>query len=182
MDHRKARRHSPFKLSFDYMDTAERRVLSLEADGISCIPVLGFDRYRKKWLQPPLHVHNECLEVSLCLRGDLELESGGKTYPFRPGTIFVTGPNDVHRIKSYPKGMSKYWFLFRMPHGGSPLLGLPASEAKSLVSELAALVNRPFAGTDEVRRIFKRLFYLCDTLPVGTTGRSLRLRIGRAHV
>ena len=61
------------------MDTAERRVLSLDGDGIPCMPVLGFDCYRRKWSQAPLHVHEECLEVSLCLRGDLVFESGGRT-------------------------------------------------------------------------------------------------------
>lgn len=158
------------------MDTSERRVLSLEDDGILCMPVLGFDCYRKKWSEPPLHVHEECLEISLCLRGDLEFESGGKEYHFRPGTMFVTGPDDVHRIKSYPKGMSKYWLLFRIPKEGFPLLNLPEKEADSLTASLTGLANRPFAGTDEVRRLFKRLFVLCDTLPAGTSERSLRLR------
>jgi len=151
-------------------------VLSLERDGMLCMPVVGFDCYRKKWEQAPLHVHAECLEVSLCLRGDLVMESGGETYPFKPGTMFVTGPDDVHRIRSYPKGMSKYWFLFRIPRNGFPLLGLPSKEADSLTASLEVLVNRPFPGTDEVRRLFKRLFRLYDTLPAGTPERSLRLR------
>ena len=158
------------------MDTPERRVLSLEGDGIFCMPVLGFDSYRRMWSEPPLHVHEECLEISLCLRGDLEFESGGKEYPFKPGTMFVTGPDDVHRIRSYPKGMSKYWFLFRIPKDGFPLLNLPENEADSLTSALTGLANKPFAGTDEVKRLFKKLFHLCDTLPSGTPGRSLRLR------
>ena len=170
------RKRPPLKLSFDYMDTPERRVLSLEGDGIYCLPVLGFDCYRRQWEQPPLHVHEECMEVSLCLRGDLVMESCGKTYPFKPGTMFVAGPEDVHRIRSYPKGMSKYWFLFRIPKGGFPLLSLPPKEADSLTAALAGLANRPFPGTDEVRRLFKRLFNLCDTLPAGTPERSLRLR------
>lgn len=158
------------------MDTPERRVLSLEGDGIFCMPVLGFDCYRRMWSQPPLHVHEECLEISLCLRGDLEFESGGREYPFKPGTMFVTGPDDVHRIRSYPKGMSKYWFLFRIPKDGFPLLNLPEKEASSLTFALVGLANKPFAGTDEVKRLFKRLFHLCDTLPAGTPDRSLRLR------
>ena len=158
------------------MDTPERRVLSLEPDGILCMPVIGFDCYRKKWQEASLHVHDECLEISLCLRGDLTLESNGKTYPFKPGVMFATGPEDVHRIRSYPKGMSKYWFLFRIPKDGFPLLNLPSKEAASLTDALMSIVNRPFAGTDEVKRLFKKLFSLCDTLPPGTSERSLRLR------
>ena len=37
------KRRTPLKLSFDYVDTAERRVLSLEKDGLFCLPVIGFD-------------------------------------------------------------------------------------------------------------------------------------------
>ena len=66
------RKRPPLKLSFEYMDTPERRVVSLEPDGIWCLPVLGYDCYRKQWAQPPFHVHEECLEVTLCLRGELE--------------------------------------------------------------------------------------------------------------
>ena len=164
------------KRFFDYRDTPERRVLSLEKDGILCLPVLGFDSYRTQWEQAPFHVHDECLEVTLCLRGELEFESEGKTYPFRPGSMFVSGPRDVHRLKSYPKGMSKYWFLFRIPKRGFPLLGLPPDEAASLVHSLTHLPNRLFAGTDDVRRLFKKLFAQYDTLPPGTPDRSLRLR------
>lgn len=170
------KKRPPLKLSFDYMDTPERRVLSLESDGILCMPVIGFDCYRKKWQEAPLHVHEECIEISFCLRGDLVLESDGQIHPFKPGMMFATGPEDVHRIRSYPKGMSKYWFLFRIPKDGFPLLNLPSKEADSLTDALMSLVNRPFAGTDEVKRLFKKLFSLCDTLPPGTPERSLRLR------
>ena len=65
------KRKKALKLSFDYMDTSERRVLSLVPDGVPCVPVLGFDAYRSQWRVAPIHVHEECLEISLCLRGDL---------------------------------------------------------------------------------------------------------------
>ena len=87
------KRRRPLELSFDYIDTPERRVLSLAADGVSCVPVLGFDAYRRQWRVAPIHVHEECLEISLCLRGDLEFELGGERYPFRPGTVFVSRPS-----------------------------------------------------------------------------------------
>lgn len=169
-------KRTPLKLSFDYVDTAERRVLSLEKDGLFCLPVIGFDCYRKKWCQAPLHVHEECLEITLCLRGDLEFETRERTYPFKPGSVFVSGPKDIHRLKSYPKGMSKYWLLFRIPRPDCPLLGLPRQEARALIHDLTHLPNRLFNGTDDVQRLFKKLFQQYDSLPVKTPGRSLRLR------
>lgn len=170
-------RRAPLKLSFEYMDTPERRVLSLEPDGIDCIPVVGFDAYRRKWEQAPLHVHAECLEISLCLRGDLEFEMRGERYPFKPGNLFVSGPQDVHRLLSYPKGMSKYWCLFRIPKPGDPpLLGLPPRESRALLQSLTRLPRRLFRDNNEVRRLFKKLFRQHDTLPVGRPERSLCLR------
>lgn len=173
------RKRPPLKLSFDYMDTPERRVLSLEPDGISCLPVIGFDNYRKKWEEAPLHVHEECLEISLCLRGDLEIETTEKTYPFKPGHLFVSSPNELHRLKTYPKGMCKYWLLFRIPKNGFPLLGLPQSEADILLQHLIHLPRRLFHETDDIRKLFKKLFYQYDTLPRNEENgiRSLRLRV-----
>ena len=55
------KRKKALKLSFDYMDTSERRVLSLVPDGVPCVPVLGFDAYRSQWRAAPIHVHDECV-------------------------------------------------------------------------------------------------------------------------
>ena len=86
------KRRKPLKLEFKYSDTPERRCVSLEPDGMYCLPVLGFDAFKKAIDDPPLHVHVECLEISLCLRGDLEFELEGQVYPFRPDTVFVEDP------------------------------------------------------------------------------------------
>ncbi len=164
------------ELSFDYIDTPERRVLSLAADGVPCVPVLGFDAYRRQWHAAPIHVHDECLEISLCLRGDLEFELGGERYPFRPGTVFVSRPDEPHRLRAYPKGMSKHWLLFRIPARGERILGLSLKETAWLVQELTHLPQRIFAGTKEIRALFKRLFMLYDGLPGRSAERVVRIR------
>ena len=164
------------KLSFDYMDTPERRVVSLAADGVPCVPVLGFDAYRRQWRAAPIHVHDECVEISLCLRGNLEFEMGGKRYPFRPGSVFVARPDEPHRLRSYPKGMSKYWLLFRLRARGERILGFSAKETAWLVQELTHLPQRLFAGTKGILAAFKRLFALCDNLPARSVPRRVRIR------
>ena len=164
------------KLSFDYMDTPERRVVSLAADGVPCVPVLGFDAYRRQWRAAPIHVHDECVEISLCLRGNLEFVMGGKRYPFRPGSVFVARPDEPHRLRSYPKGMSKYWLLFRLPARGERILGFSAKETAWLVQELTHLPQRLFAGTKGILAAFKRLFALCDNLPARSVPRRVRIR------
>ena len=93
------KQRQPLKLEFSYSDTPERRCVSLEPDGILCLPVLGFDAFKKPIEISQPHVHDECLEISLCLRGDLEFELEGRDYPFRPDTVFVSRSDEVHRMK-----------------------------------------------------------------------------------
>lgn len=176
------KRKKALKLSFDYMDTPERRVVSLASDGVPCVPVLGFDAYRRQWRAAPIHVHDECVEISLCLRGDLEFELGGERFPFRPGFVFVSRPDEPHRLCAYPKGMSKYWLLFRIPARGERILGLSAKETAWLVQELTQLPQRLFAGTKEVRTLFKRLFALYDDLPARSVERGVRIRVAVAEL
>ena len=172
----KRNRPKALKLEFDYSDTPERRCLSLEPDGIFCLPVLGLDSFKKNWGACPPHVHEECLEISLCLRGDLGFELNGHNYPFRPDTVFVSRPDEVHRIKYYPCSMSKYWVLFRIPKGNFPLLRLPSDEARWLLQEMLAL-PRSFMDSDHrVRAAFQRLFHVYDTAPAKTAQRRCLLR------
>ena len=170
------KRRPPLKLEFSYSYTPERRCVSLEPDGMLCIPVLGHDSFKRKWIDAPLHVHAECLEISLCLRGDLEFELGGSSYPFRPDTVFVSRPDEVHRMKAYPRSMSKYWMFFRIPKKGFPFLKLPPPEANWLKERLRNLPNRVFPATKRLHASFRRILQLYDTLPANTPGRSLQMR------
>ena len=166
----------PLKLEFSYSDTPERRCVSLEPDGILCLPVLGLDAFKKAIDDPPRHVHVECLEISLCLRGDLEFELEGQAYPFRPDTVFVSRPDEMHRLKYYPRSMSKYWVLFRIPKGNFPLLALPKNEAQWLRKEMLALPRSFTDAGHRVRSAFQRLFHVYDSAPAKTPQRKCLLR------
>ena len=165
----------PLKFTFEYSDTSERRVLSLERDGILCIPVIGIDNYRKVWECPQVHCHPECMEFSLCLRGGLDFEFRGKIHKLMPGNMAVSGPDDPHRFCSYPKRLGKYWMLFRIPKGRFPLLRLPPKEARWLVKELTSLSGRIF-GAEKLEPLFQRIFYIYDTVPRTSAERPLLLR------
>jgi AraC-like DNA-binding protein len=164
------------KLPFGYVDTPERRVLDLSPDGIPCIPVLGMSNYRKARHGTVEHIHPGCLEVSFCQRGSLVFESAGRIYPFLPGNIFVSQPDEPHRLRTNPKGLFMYWLFFRFPKKGARLLGLPADESAWLEGALRAFPRRLFEGTERVRHAFTRLFRCYDTLPRGSARRRLALR------
>ena len=170
------RTRPPLRLEFAYSDTPERRCVSLEPDGLLCLPVLGFDAFKKSIDISPPHVHAECLEISLCLRGDLEFEVEGRSYPFRPDTVFVSRPDEVHRLRHYPRSMSKYWVLFRIPRGNFPFLGLVPAEAKWLRREILALPRSFVDVSHLVRAAFQRLFQVYDSAPRGTAQRRFLVR------
>ncbi len=164
------------KLPFRYVDTPERRVLNLEPDGIPCIPVLGFSNYKQSRHGTVEHVHPGCLEVSFCQRGSLIYESGGEVYPFLPGSIFVSQPDEWHRLQTNPKGLVMYWLFFRFPGKNRNLLNLPTDESKWLEQALRNFSHRLFTGTERVKTSFHRLFQLYDTLPHNTARRHLNMR------
>ena len=85
-------------------------------------------------------------------------------------------PDEPHRLGAYPKGMSKYWLLLRIPAPRERILGLSAKETAWLVQELTHLPQRLFAGTKEMRALFKRLFMLYDNLPRRSAERVVRIR------
>jgi AraC-like DNA-binding protein len=164
------------ELPFSYVDTPERRVLDLAPDGVPCIPVLGLSNYKKARHGTTEHVHPGCLEVSFCQRGSLVFESAGHVYPFLPGNIFVSQPDEWHRLRTNPKGLVMYWLFFRFPPKGIHLLRLPADESDWIAQALRSFPHRLFAGTERVRHAFQRLFHLYDTLPRNTAQRHLSIR------
>ena len=170
------RKKPPLKFEFSYEDTSNRRCLTLEPDGMFCLPVLGFDTFKKAIDIAPPHVHAECLEISLCLRGDLEFELEGQSYLFRPDTVFVSRPDEVHRIKHYPRNMSKYWMLFRIPERNSPFLGLRSDEAKWLRREMLDLPRSFVDANHRIRAAFQRLFQVYDSADRGTAQRRFLVR------
>jgi len=159
-----------------YVDTPERRTLNLEPEGLPCIPVLGFSHYQKLRKSTTEHVHPGCLEISFCQRGSLIYESGGRTYQFMPGNVFISQPDEPHRLRTNPKGLVMYWMFFRFPAKNRSMLGLPSDESLWLVDALRNFSYRMFDGTERLRHAFQRLFALYDNLPRNTAQRRLGLR------
>ena len=168
----------PLKLLFEHCDTPEMRILDLTVDGVPCIPVLGLTRLDKggKQTTGEEHVHEECIEISYCQRGEMVFESGGREYQLRPGCVFVSRPNEPHRLKAFPKGLLMYWLFFRVPSDRFQILSLPTRESKWLKAAFRDLPHRLFVGGDRVRRAFQRAFAAYDGEPRRTPQRTLRLR------
>ena len=170
---------APLKFPFEYCDTPELRVLNLADEGMPCIPVLGLTRIGKggRPTTTEEHVHEECIEISYCQRGELVFESNGVEYPFKPGNVFVSRPDEPHRLKTYPRGQLMYWLLFRIPKKGFQILNLPKRESNWLRDKMLAMPHRLFHGGDRVRQAFQRVLTVYDQELAGTPQRQFRLRM-----
>ena len=162
-------------LPFEYVDTPERRVFNLEPDGLPCIPALGYSHYSRSRPSVSEHLHPGCLEVTLCMRGSLVFECGGKACRVLPGNVFVTQPDEWHRLSTNPKGLVMYWLFFRLEPARRNILQLPRQESDALRHALRTLSRRLFKGSDRLRLSFQRLIKLHDELSPGPF-RSLALR------
>lgn len=156
------------------VDSSERRVLNLTKYGVSCVPVLGTTRFRHKVEDVEEHVHEGCLEITCCKRGQLAFESEGRVYPFLPGSVFVSRPDQPHRMRENPQGTRTNYLLFRLPKRGQTVLNLPARESRSLAERLLSLPSRLFRGNSRIEADFQRLFDICDSDESGVF-RSLNL-------
>ena len=159
-----------------HYDQTDARSLDLRPLGIACIPRLGFSRYSSNRCGTDYHSHPRCIEICLCLRGNLYFESDGTQYPFFPGRVFVSRPDQPHRMRNNPKGLRTMDMLFQLPAKGRTVLGLPRRESDWLVKKLLNPTVRLFPATDAIRMLFPRLFLLHDENDLSSEEKSLKLR------
>ncbi|MBQ3098100.1 MAG: AraC family transcriptional regulator [Kiritimatiellae bacterium] len=159
-----------------YVDGTERRTLDLRPDGISCIPVLGMSNFQSVRTGTDEHIHPDCVEISLCLRGNLMFESFGMEYPFLPGTVFVSQQDEPHRMRNNPKGLMLCRILFQIPRNGEAVLDLPQAESRWIVNALTHFPMRLFPATERVKTAFARLFAIYDTEGRRTVSRRLKMK------
>ena len=150
--------------------------MDLRPDGVACIPLLGLNNFQSIRTGTEEHVHPGCVEISLCLRGNLMFESFGESYPFLPGTVFVSQPSEPHRMRHNPKGLMLNRILFRVPHGNETVLDLPPAESRWLVRELTHFPVRLFPATDRVKTAFARMFEVYDTAGRRSASRRLKMK------
>lgn len=132
------------------MDTPDRRVVDLAADGVPEIPVLGVNKSLKVRAGAVLHRHADVLEFTLCLRGSVKFDCNGKVYSLLPGEVFLTSPKDVHRLRTNTMGSMVRWIFFRPPKRGGTLPGLLPDETAWLVGRLKSIPAHVFDGTDAI--------------------------------
>ena len=158
-----------------YQNRPGRRVLDLRPCGIDCIPVLGLSNFRMVHPGTDYHVHPGCVEICLCVRGNLAFETEDTTYPFLPGSVFVSTEREPHRMRHNPKGLMLYRILFAPPRPGKRILGLTTKETEWIVRSLTHLPKRLFKSTTRIKVAFETLFTAYDTERLAAI-RSVKLK------
>jgi len=163
------------KYSITYEDHPGRRVLDLRPHGVDCIPVLGLSNFSMIHLGTDYHIHPGCVEICLCIRGNLAFETVDRTYPFLPNNLFVSTDREPHRMRHNPKGLIIYRILFALPKSGSRIFGLSSRETEWISRSLTHLPKRLFKSTPRVKRAFETLFSTYDTVRLRAE-RSVKLK------
>ncbi len=152
------------------------RSLDLRKMGVTCVPRLGFSSHSRIRTGTGFHRHPGCLEICMCLRGNLYFESEGIQFPFFPGRVFVSRPDQPHRMLNSPKGLRVMDLLFSLPKKGRSVLNLPSGECAWLVDTLMHPPVRLFPATERIRTLFPRLFALHDDNGMSAAEKSLKLK------
>ena len=159
-----------------YMDTPSRRVLNLAADGLPEIVALGRNKVDATVEGAKLHRHRAIIELTYCVRGTAKFECNDAVYSVLPGQVFLTHPEDVHRLCQNTVGLGLRWVFFRLPAKDHGVFGLSADESDWLVQRLRSVSRHVFDGSSEILGAFDDLFRAYDHAPQGSSERRLRLR------
>lgn len=159
-----------------YSATCGVRAVNLEDYGVPCVPLLSRNHFTNRMPSVEEHVHVGFVEILYCLGGNITYESMGTSYPFRPGKIFVSRPDEPHRMVTYPKGLDTFSLLFRIPPKGARFLNLRGDEAVWLRDRMLDMPQRLFDGTDMTRKLFQHVFDVVAEFPQDTPERRLLLR------
>ena len=144
----------------------------LEIEGIPWLPLIGRNSFLRTTEPSPWHTHNGCIEIVYCKHGTCDYESRGKTYRLTPGRVFVSRPNESHRMMSNPKGLATYYLLFKVPERNAK--GLLTKEVGFIERKLRKM-PRLFDGGPRTGSHFVRLFRLIGQKFESKEERRLRM-------
>ena len=121
--------------------TRDRIVVNPEDIGVDGMPVLGMNRARKMSAGAEFHRHS-CMEITVCEHGAVKFDADGRAWALLPGTVFVTQPGSVHRLRSNVRGSVLRWIFVTLPNKGESFLGLSSDESAIMADRLRSLTEK----------------------------------------
>lgn len=159
------------------VESTDRRVVDLSSLGFEEMPVLGMNRTSCATEGSIFHRHRRCMEITLCVRGCAKFDCDGKVYTLKPGMVFASLPEDIHRLRMNQRGARLYWLFFRFPEREGSVFGLTSDETAYLIRGLRQLPRKAFPVSDGVRMAFEELFAAYDMPRKCRHGRTFQIRV-----
>ena len=120
------------------VSTRDRLVVNPEDIGVDGIPVLGVNKARNMSAGAELHRHT-AMEITVCEHGAVKFDADGRAWTLLPGTVFVTQPGSVHRLRSNVRGSILRWIFVTLPKKDGMFLGLSRDDSAILAKRLKGL-------------------------------------------
>ena len=136
----------------------ERSLFALEALGLKHVKLIGLRHYVHA--HPPLipHRHPGIFELIVLARGQQTYEVNGHRHLLKGGQIFVTQPGQIHGTAQEVEDKGRlYWMELCQIKPGTRLLGLAATQSKTIMRRLAQLPSHPFGGGEALVATFERI-------------------------
>lgn len=126
---------------------------------IECIGAFGHCNRHEN--DPPLvdHIHLNCLEVHVMLKGTQVFYVDGKQYKLAGDQIFLTLPNVVHSSGDSPQLRAEFYYFQLNPIDYKKMLGLDTRHTRALVSRLCAIQGHVFRGNSAMNALIASAFY-----------------------
>ena len=121
--------------------TRDRIVVNPEEIGAGGIPVLGLNRARNMSAGSEMHRHT-AMEITVCEHGAVKFDADGRAWALLPGTVFVTQPGSVHRLRSNVRGSVLRWIFVTLPKKGESFLGLSKDDSAIMAARLKSLTEK----------------------------------------
>ena len=116
-----------------------RQVLTAEQHGIPGVHTFGHSLNNRALTPLETHIHPDCLELVLMVKGNQTYTMEGKTYPLSGGNVFISPPGMEHSSGGEPQNVSEFYWVQIDLSAKENFLCLSSAAGKALQDRLSAI-------------------------------------------
>ena len=126
---------------------------------IACMGAFGHCNRQKN--DPPLvdHIHLNCLEIHVMLKGTQVFYVDGTRYQLAGNQIFLTLPNVVHSSAGAPQLRAEFYYFQLNPIDHKKILGLDTRHTRALIKGLYDIHDHVLKGNSTINSLIAGAFH-----------------------
>ncbi len=122
-----------------YCNTEQKTLLTQAELNIPGLKTFATHRIKDAIKPMPVHIHRDCFEFSLIVKGSMTYYTNDKSYDVFGGQVFISYPNEPHSTNERPITLNRqYWFQLDISCN-EEILFLDSEHAKELINRLLML-------------------------------------------